>query len=41
MQGYRDCSFARLWYPSRRESYESFEAALASAGGLSDSPSGR
>ena len=36
LQRYSDCSFAGLWYPSRRRRHESYEAALESGGGLSD-----
>lgn len=41
LEQYVDSSFARLWHPRRRLSYESPELALEFAGGLSDTPAGR
>ena len=41
LQTYSDSSFARLWYPSLRRSYEFPEVALEYAGTLTDSMAGR
>ena len=41
LQTYRDSSFARFWYPSRRWSFECPEVGAEFAGGLTDSPAGR
>jgi REP element-mobilizing transposase RayT len=41
LESYEASSFHRLWNPRRRRSYESFEVALGSAGGLRDKPAGR
>ncbi len=41
LQEYADSSFAHLWYPRKRWSFEEFDEALDSAGGLKDKPKGR
>ena len=41
LQSHQDSSFARLWYPRRRRSFEFPKVSLEHAGGLSDSPAGR
>ena len=41
LESYLDSSFAGLWYPRRRRTFEFPEASLESAGGLSDTPAGR
>jgi len=41
LEQYADSSFAGLWYPRRRRSFESPELALECAGGLLDTPAGR
>jgi len=41
LESYESSSFNRLWHKRKRCDYESFEAALSSAGGLKDTPAGR
>ncbi len=41
LQSYQGSSFAKLWHPRRRRSFEFPEVALEHAGGLSDSSRGR
>ena len=41
LQTYEASSFNRLWYASKRRSYESFELCLDAAGGLKDNRRGR
>ena len=41
LEEYPDSSFAHLWRPQRRKTYEVFDTALQAAGCLPDNPSGR
>jgi putative transposase len=41
LETYRDSSFAHLWRPQNRWSFEDSKTALIEAGGLADTPAGR
>ena len=41
IEEYSESSFAHLWRPRRRKSFEVFATALNAAGGLADTPAGR